>query len=141
MEHDFIRNKFIEMFGEEKYVEFVLSLYESFPLREKLFFWQGQLLKELCNDLKLHSINFEETYMIFNHCPIHDMELKSDFVPVLNGNRFENPISPFEEKKSFPLANTCALRDCERFKYPENIEILYCPDCRNERSVRIEKLN
>jgi hypothetical protein len=135
MENDLIRKKLIELFGNEKYVEFVLSLYESFPKRDRLFFWQEQLLAEFNKYLNHKQLDYEEVYLIFNFCPIHDLELGKDFVPVINGNRFKSDISSLDEKKFFPLANIYALRDLDNIKYPDKIEVVYCANCRNERSI------
>jgi hypothetical protein len=135
MENDIIRKKFIEVFGNDKYVEFVLSLYESFPKRDRLFFWQEQLLIELSKYIENKQLIHKEIYSIFNHCPIHDKELIKDLVPVINGNRYKSHISSLDEKKLFPLANVYALRDLDSNKYPDHIEILYCPNCRHERSI------
>jgi hypothetical protein len=125
-----IRSEFIEKFGKAKYDEFVLSLYEAFPLRERLFFWQEKLLEQLFNYLGIPLPTLKEVYSIFNHCPIHDIELKEGNVPIINGNDRKYNFLLIEQIKLFPLANINAPRDLDRFEYPETINVLYCPQCR-----------
>jgi hypothetical protein len=141
MSFDHIRDKFIEKFGKAKYEEFVLSLYESFPLIERLLFWQERLLEELCYDLSIPKPKVEEVYSIFNRCPIHNVELKQDTVLIINGNGYKPSFSLKEDKKLFPLANSVAIRDLDRFNYPESIKVLYCSNCRQEQSKRINQLS
>lgn len=137
MTSDSIRHSFIETFGDEKYEEFVLSLYEAFPLREKLLFWQDKLLDGFFKDLNIQRPILEEVYSIFGHCPMHDTALKKDNVPIINGNAYTDHLTLREERKLFPFANVHAPRDLDRFEYPERIDVLYCSKCREERSIRI----
>ena len=139
MSLDIIRKKFIENFGREKYKEFVLTLYESFPIRTKLFFWQEQLITKLSLELNRQQIDIEEVFSIFNHCPIHDVELKEDTVHIVNGLNYEGDSLTDKELELFPLANTEACRNLELGNYPENIDVLYCPACRSERLLKINK--
>lgn len=139
MSSDFIRKKFIEIFGREKYKEFILTLYESFPIRNKLFFWQEQLLIKLSLELNRKQIDFKEVFSIFNHCPIHNVELKKDTVPIRNGVNIIRDISFVKELELFPLANVEAFRNSELTNYPENIDVLYCPKCRSERLMYMNK--
>jgi hypothetical protein len=101
MSPDLIRYKFIEEFGRVEYKEFVLSLYEAFPLRDKLFFWQEQLIEKIFNDLNIPQPTIEEVYSIFNCCPIHDAKLNADIVPIIDGNNLGWALS-YRVKKTFP---------------------------------------
>jgi len=62
MPFDVTRIKFIEYVGKEKYKDFVLTLFEAFPIRDRLFLWQEQLLVKFSSDLNLPSIKFEDVY-------------------------------------------------------------------------------
>ncbi len=135
MEFDTTRKKFMEFVGKEKYIEFVLTLYETFPLRDKLFFWQEQLLKKFSNEFNLRTIEFNELYSIFNNCPIHDNVLKEGVVPIIDGNTYK-PVLPYEkEKEIYPMANDIAPRNLEMMDYPESVEVFYCPQCRTEKQT------
>ena len=133
MSSNFIRSKFIEKYGVNKYEEFVLSLYQSFPLKKSLVFWQEKLLKELCKDLDIPLIEQENVHRVFNSCPKHNIELEKDNVLIVDGNKIADHIQYNIERKLFPLANVDAPRDLDRFQYLERIEILYCSCCREER--------
>lgn len=125
-----IRVGFEKYVGSEKYNYFVLTLYEAFPLRSRLFFWQEQLLKEFTNEHDLDLIEFEDIHKIFNHCPVHNYVLKNDNVPIVDGNSI-NPNFSYEQEKEFsPMANINAPRDLERFSYPKSVDVLYCEKCR-----------
>lgn len=126
-----LREAFKEFVGKEKYILFILTLYEAFPLRNKLFFWQEQLLKDFSNKFDIKLITIENIYQIFNYCPIHNYELKNDNVPIVDGNEFEPKISHQKAKELFPMANLYAPRDLTRFIYPKNIEVVYCEKCRD----------
>lgn len=125
-----IRKEFKKFVGNEKYNHFILTLYEAFPLREKLFFWQEELLKNFSNECDIEPIVNENVHEIFNHCPIHDFELKKDNVEIVDGNGISPKISYEREKELFPMANINAPRDLERFNYPKDVEVVYCEKCR-----------
>jgi hypothetical protein len=133
MQPDIIRIRFIEKFGLAKYIEFVLSLYESFPRRNTLFYWQENLIKELSTGFSIEINGLDELYKIFCYCPIHNIELLNEDVPVVDGNE------PQESNYNslYPLANINAPRDLDRLKYPQWIDIFYCPKC---RAVRLNEL-
>jgi len=137
MSSNIIRKKFIENYGREKYKEFVLTLYESFPIRTRLFFWQEQLINKLSLELHLQQIDIEEVFSIFNHCPIHDVKLKEDTVCIVDGSNIQRDISIDKELELFPMANTKAFRNLELRNYPEKINVLYCPNCRGDRLMNI----
>lgn len=130
MRSEEIRKKFKDFVGNEKYEHFVLTLYEAFPLRKRLFFWQEHLLTEFSIECNIEPINFENIHKIFNHCPIHDFELKKDTVLIVNGNEMVPKISYEEEKRISPMANINASRDLERFNYPNDVDVVYCQKCR-----------
>ena len=125
-----IRKEFLKFVGIEKYEHFVLTLYESFPLRDKLFFWQEQLLSDFSNEFNITPISFENVHQIFNYCPIHEFELKKDTIPIIDGNNVVTKLSYKREKEFFPMANIDAPRDLERFDYPNYVDIVYCEKCR-----------
>src|SRR5690606_36199398 len=122
----------------EKYEHFVLTLYEAFPLRDRHFFWQEQLLTEFSTQFNIEPINIENIHMIFNHCPILNSGLKNDTVPIVDGNKMDYKIPYEKEKRIFPMANIYAPRDLERFTYPKDVEVLYCEKCRKVRKKIIE---
>lgn len=126
-----IRQRFKEFIGNEKYVHFVLTLYESFPLRDKLFFWQEQLLSDFSNSFDFEPIGIDEIYDVFDQCPVHNCTLKNDTVPIVDGNGI---VSKGISKDLSPLANTNAPRDLERFRYGKVIDVLYCPKCRQKNN-------
>ncbi len=138
MSPDLIRYKFIEKFGRVEYKEFVLCLYEAFPLRDRLSFWQEQLIEKIFNDLNIPQPTIGEVYSVFNYCPIHDVKLNADIVPIIDGNKMDSALSHREEEKRYPLANVIAPRNLDWFKYPENVEILYCFICREQRLLNIK---
>lgn len=121
---------FEKFVGNKKYTHFVLTLYEAFPLRNRLFFWQEQLLKDYTNKFDLEFINFSQVYQIFNHCPIHNYKLKNDNVPVVDGNIIKAKVPYKRQKELFPMANINAPRDLERFNYPKSVDVVYCHKCR-----------
>lgn len=125
-----IRIGFEKFVGNDKYVHFILTLYEAFPLRDRLFFWQEKLLKDFANKFDLKPIEFVQIHKIFNHCPVHSNELKIDTVPIVDGNEINSKISNEKEKEFFPMANINAPRDLERFSYPKTVNVLYCDKCR-----------
>ena len=125
-----IRKEFAEFVGIEKYTEFVLTLYEAFPLRERLFFWQEQLLHDFSREMEMESIAFESVHAIFNQCPIHNYVLKNENVPIVDGNQIRSSVSYEESQKTFPMANVNAPRDLERFDYPKEVNVMYCEKCR-----------
>lgn len=57
-----IRKEFEEFVGNEKYKHFILTLYEAFPLRDKLFFWQEQLLTDFSTIFDIEPISFQNIY-------------------------------------------------------------------------------
>jgi len=138
MTSDVIRLKFITKYGEDKYQEFVLSLYEAFPRPDSLKFWQEKLINELIKELNFHQLSLEEVYNIFNYCPIHNVELLGDNVPIINGMELKEPLDFNLRKQLFPLVNINAPRDLDRFEYPKSIDIYYCPVCRD---IRLSKIN
>lgn len=125
-----IRVEFEKFIGNEKYIHFVLTLYEAFPLRNRLFFWQEQLLEDFTHKFDLEIIEFKKVHQIFNHCPIHNYQLKSDNVPIVDGNEINSKISYERAKELFPMANIIASRDLERFSYPKTVDVVYCDKCR-----------
>ena len=128
-----IRKEFKESVGNEKYNHFVLTLYEAFPLRDRLFFWQEELLGNFSNEYNIEPISFENIHKIFNHCPIHNFELKNDSVLIIDVNEIVPKISYEKEKEIFPMSNMNAPRDLERFNYPKNVDVVYCEICRETR--------
>ena len=134
---DQIRIEFKKFVGNEKYNHFILTLYEAFPLREKLFFWQEELLKNFSNEFDIEPILFENVHEIFNHCPIHDFELKKDNVKIVDGNDIIPKISYEREKELFPMANINAPRDLERFNYPKDVDVVYCEKCRELKNKNV----
>ena len=138
MSSDFIRLKFIDKYGKTKYIEFVLSLYDYFPRRDTLFFWQEKLINDLSNELGFKKIDIEKVYKTFNFCPLHDIELLKDNIPIVNGNNYKDPFDLTLRKQLFPLANTNAPRNLDQFSYPNTIDVFYCPTC---RQIQIVKLN
>jgi len=137
MEPAIIRKQFVEVFGFEKYKQFVLTLYEAFPVRDRLFFWQEQMLKNLSEHFNIRPITYEEVYLIFNQCPLHNAELKRDIVPIVDGNNCQDMKFTEIDNSSFPLSNVIAPRDLERFNYPEELEVYYCHDCRKTQMDKI----
>jgi|SRR5688572_3089260 len=135
-----IRNAFKDFVGKEKYVHFILTLYEAFPLRDRLFFWQEQLLKDFSNEFGIKPIIIENIYQIFNHCPIHNYELKKDNVPIVDGNEITSNLPYQKEKDHFPMANLNAPRDLARSNYPKYVDVVYCKKCREISKVIIEKI-
>jgi hypothetical protein len=133
MTNNNIRKEFANNIGKEKYIHFVLTLYEAFPLRNKLFFWQEQLLSNFSRKFDIPQISVSNIYEIFNHCPIHDYELIKDTVPVVDGNRANTNLT--QTKELCPLANIDAPRNLEMFDYSESIEVLYCTICREIRKT------
>jgi hypothetical protein len=133
MEPEIIREQFIEYFGFDQYKMFVLTLYEAFPLRDKLFIWQDQMLEKFCEQLKIEQITYEEIYLIFNTCPLHRVQLKKDIVPIVDGNKQCDIVFNQTVNYLFPFSNVDAPRDLERFAYPKEVEVYYCQDCRNIR--------
>ncbi len=131
--HEDIRTAFEEFAGTEKYRHFVLTLYEAFPLRDQLFFWQEELLGEFSKHFKRHVIQHSEVYKIFNHCPVHKGQLKSDTVAIVDGSKASHRIPYSLQEEFFPLAHVDAPRNLEMFVYPENIDVLYCEACRKTR--------
>jgi hypothetical protein len=132
-----IRIGFKEMVGNEKYIHFVLTLYEAFPLRNRLFFWQEQLLEDFTNKFDLETIEFGQVHEIFNHCPVHNYELKDDNVLIVDGNEINSKVSYEREKEFFPMANIHAPRDLERFKYPKDVNVVYCKKCRELKNKNV----
>lgn len=126
-----IRIGFEKFVGNEKYNHFILTLYETFPLRERLFFWQEELLNDFANKFNLEPIEFRQIHKIFNHCPVHSYELKNDTVPIVDGNEINSKIINEREKELFPMANINAPRDLERFSYPKTVNVVYCDKCRD----------
>ncbi|MFD2566732.1 hypothetical protein [Pseudotenacibaculum haliotis] len=131
--HKEIRTEFEEFVGTEKYRHFVLTLYEAFPLRDQLFFWQEELLEEFSTHFKRHVIQHSEVHKIFNHCPVHKVQLKSDTVAIVDGSKASHRIPYSLQEEFFPLANVDAPRNLEMFEYPEDIDVLYCEQCRKTR--------
>ena len=129
-----IRKGFEKFVGNEKYNQFVLTLYEAFPLRDKLFFWQEQLLKDYSNEFNIEPIVFETVYEIFNHCPVHNYKLKNGNMPIVDGNKIVQRVSNERAKEPFPMANFNAPRDLERFSYPKSVDVAYCEKCREIRN-------
>ena len=78
-----------------------MTLYEVFPLREKLFFWQEELLHNFSQENNIERIRYKNVYEIFNHCPIHDFELKKDTVKIVDGNDVNPKHHTTEKKNSF----------------------------------------
>ena len=66
MTNEEIRSEFKKFVGNEKYKHFILTIYEAFPLRKRLFFWQEQLLKDFTNEFDLEIIEFSKIHKIFN---------------------------------------------------------------------------
>lgn len=130
MEPKDIRAKFIEIYGYDKYKELVLSLYQSFPLINKLAFWQEQLLNNLSSNLNRQNFKISEIFSIFNHCPIHDQILKEDIVPIVDGNSYQVELLFETEIKLRPFANTIAPRNLNFGNFPKELKVYYCPDCR-----------
>ena len=127
MKLELIREKFIEMYGTEKYKEFVLTLYEAFPLRERLFFWQEEMLNNFCKHFNIGHIDYEKTYSVFNYCPVHNVKLEKDIIPIVDGNSLE-----VGKKREYlnPFANLVAPRNLEMFEYPKTVEVYFCQTCR-----------
>lgn len=125
-----IRSKFILKYGSSKYIEFVLSLYEAFPFRSRLFYWQEQLMESLFAELSVITPTVQEVYSIFSHCPIHNIQLKTDIIPVVNGNVLYTDSDLQKKNKENPLANTIAPRNLDHFVYPTEIEVWFCSECR-----------
>lgn len=138
MTSNFVRSKFIEKYGEAKYKEFVLSLYDIFPRADNLLFWQEKLIVELTKELGLSQPNTDDVFNIFNYCPVHNVELLDDNVPIINGMELKEPLDINLRKQLFPLANVNAPRYLDRFEYPKSIDIKYCPSCRD---ARLNKIN
>ena len=130
MTNEEIRIGFEKFVGNKKYNHFILTLYEAFPLRNRLFFWQEQLLKDFSNKFDIELIEFRNVHQIFNYCPIHNYELKSDNVSIVDGNVVNSKVSYERKKELFPMANINAPRDLERFNYPKKVDVVYCDRCR-----------
>ncbi|TSE03075.1 hypothetical protein [Aquimarina algiphila] len=130
MTEEQIRNGFEEFVGNKKYNHFVLTLYEAFPLRDRLFFWQKQLLKDFSDEFNIDPIMFENVHNIFNHCPVHNHELKNENVPIVDEGQILPEAFYKREKDFFPMANINAPRDLERFSYPKSVDVVYCQKCR-----------
>ena len=129
-----IRVKFRELFGEDKYKHFVLSIYQCYPWKnlDRLFYWQLDLLTEFASKHGIEPIGIENLRGIFTLCPVHNSELKVDTIPIVDGNKIIRNESYYNhEKEKFPMAYVNAPRDLERMTYPENIEKVYCEKCRN----------
>ena len=135
-----VQNNFIEFYGKEKYIEFVLSLYEAFPLRDELFFWQEKLLNNFSEHFRLPKIGIKTVHSNFNCCPLHNTELEKDIVPIVDGNGYQ-PVLPYSEGvKVFPMANLDAPRNLEMFSYPEKVDVFYCSNCRKERITIAQRI-
>ncbi len=106
-----IRIDFKEYVGIDKYKHFVLTLYEAFPLRERLFFWQEELLTKFLPKIDIEPINYENVHKIFDHCPVHELELQNDTVLIVDGNELVPKISYNRKMELFPMANINAPRD------------------------------
>ncbi len=140
MDRKTIREKFVEMYGQEQYNRFVLTLYDSFPLRDKLFYWQEQMLNDFCEEINLEMIDYENTYSVFNQCPLHGDELNMEIVPIVDGNTYPDLGLYQTSSNLFPLSNVNAPRDLERFSYPEEVEVYYCEECRKVRLALLAEL-
>ncbi|RZS93932.1 hypothetical protein [Aquimarina brevivitae] len=130
MTYEEIRIEFEKFVGNEKYNHFILSLYDTFPLKKRLLFWQESLLKDFFNKYDLETIEYEQIYRIFNRCPVHHYKLKHDTVTIIDGNEVNSTISYRKEKNLFPMANIYAPRDLNRFSYPKKVNVVFCSRCR-----------
>jgi|GEM_PF-2860990 len=130
MEAKEIRDTFVTTFGIETYRKFVLSLYESFPPRNRFFFWQEEQIKTLCNHLEIPELTWEQVYRTFDHCPLHNSLLIEDIVPIVDG--LHDPIPGFYQTEAlyFPLSNIEAPRNLEMSDYPPTVTVRYCERCR-----------
>lgn len=136
MTNDKKRIRFRELFGEVKYKNFVLSIYESYPWTnlERLFYWQMDFLSEFESKYGIEPIGIENLREIFTQCPVHHFELKVDIIPIVDGKKILRNESYYKaEKENFPLAYVNAPRDLERMTYPENIKKVYCEKCREAK--------
>jgi hypothetical protein len=140
MSFDFIRLKFIDKYGKTKYNEFVLSLYDSFPRRDTLFFWQEKLVNDLFKELNIQLLDLDDVYKIFNYCPLHDIELLHDNVPIVDGENYKEVYDYSLSRQLFPLANINAPRDLTRFTYPQNLNVYYCSTCRQIQEITISEI-
>lgn len=130
-----LRTEFEKFAGLEKYIHFVLTLYEAFPLRKKLFYWQEQLLNDFSNKFVIEPITIESALVIFNHCPIHNYKLINEKVAIVDGNKIVQKVSYKTSQEYFPMANINAPRDLDRYNYPKNVEVMYCEKCREAKEI------
>ena len=91
------------------------------------------MLKKFSEQFNLKQITHEEIYSVFNSCPLHQVKLKKDVVPIVDGNNHCDKVFNQTAKSIFPFSNVDAPRDIDRFAYPKEVEVYYCQACRNKR--------
>jgi hypothetical protein len=94
----------------------------------------------LFKELGIQKIDLDETHKIFNYCPLHDIELITDNVPIVDGENYKGTFEFSSSRQLFPLANINAPRDLSRFDYPQNLNIHYCVICRQIQVTKISQI-
>lgn len=98
MDISVFRQAFRTHCGEEGANKFSSAFLHSFPFKQRLYFWQEQMLDGLC---KAHGLPYPEPEALpalFNFCAIHGDDLLPDRVPIFYGTFM--PASEEDKRRS-----------------------------------------
>ncbi len=125
-----IREKFRNFIGNKTFQKFLTELNRIGPERTSLFYWQQKLWSEFENEFELEKAEFTTLLSYFRYCPVHNLELESELVAVVDGESIdEEELTLIEFNSRFPFANYILYRRIGVDTIQEQ-KTYYCPQCR-----------
>lgn len=94
-----------------------------------MLFWQEEMWKQVQDQLNVRITDFNTIAVFFQHCHVHDEELKQQRVPVVFGTRHITGAHLEAMESMFPHASEVYFGPCWEAP-PSHREVLYCDACR-----------
>jgi hypothetical protein len=130
-----IRAAFECELGSDRYREFLTKLHGTCEAKQRLLYWQNEAWEAFARRHNLSVSGFAEVSKLLRCCPLHQVELQRDVVPIVYGTQAP-PSDPSiaKERLYFPYANEVAYGSCREEDQKER-EIFFCSECRRGKSA------
>ena len=132
MERQDITSRFLAFCGPERFRKFVVQLHRECRGKGRLLHWQEELWAAFATTQGDDApLSFEGIAEALRLCPVHDLPLKAEEVPVVYGLVRFPPGYVEARDERFPFANEVAFGGC-CVGPEERAAVLFCEGCRRE---------
>ena len=130
MDNGELSSRFLAFCGRERFRKFVIQLNRECRGKGRLLFWQEELWAAFAETHQGEApCSFVAVAEALRLCPVHDLPLRSEEVPVAHGLVRFLPGYVEAREERFPFANEAAYGGC-CVGSRKSATVLFCDGCR-----------